>query len=128
MPKTVTIDPIMTKARKRHGVVYPSQPTDYAAVITNSGRADATISVKKIRGYNMGAGRIFKVGDVAEYDSYNLSYTGVITKITDKTVTIKKYENSDTVKRLDLETFAWRNYDFDAAETARKNAEEMMYL
>ena len=73
----------------------------------------------------------FQVGDTAEYDSYNLSYTGEITKITEKTVTIMAYPDSPTMKRahrLDIHQFAWRNYDFNREETARKNSEMMMTL
>lgn len=36
----------------------------------------------------------FIIGDIAEYDSYNLSYTGVITKISNKTVWIVSYKGS----------------------------------
>ncbi len=66
----------------------------------------------------------FEIGDTAEYDSYNLSYTGAIKSITDKTVTISGMRT----KRLRLADFAWRNYDFDAVKTAEKNAETMMYI
>src|SRR5689334_9703096 len=65
----------------------------------------------------------FKIGDQAEYDSYNYSYTGEIVSIGRKTVTIKA--RSDT-RRLDLYEFAWRNWDFDAEAIAKKNAEISM--
>jgi len=73
----------------------------------------------------------FQVGDTAEYDSFNLSYTGEITKITEKTVTIMAYPGNPTMERthrLDIHQFAWRNYDFNKEETARKNSEMMMTL
>ena len=73
----------------------------------------------------------FKVGDTAEYDSFNLSYTGEIAKITEKTVTIMAYPGNPTMERthrLDIHQFAWRNYDFNKEETARKNSEMMMTL
>lgn len=64
----------------------------------------------------------FKVGDTAEYDSYNLSYLGTITKITDKCVTIDpKY--GERHRRLDLHTFMWRNHSFDLAAIEKSNME-----
>jgi len=69
----------------------------------------------------------FEIGDTAEYDSFNLSYTGKIVSITAKTVTIQPPLN-DKKRRLKIDTFQWRNWDFDAAETARKNSETMMYI
>ena len=78
-----------------------------------------------------GYSKEFKVGDTAEYDSFNLSYTGEIAKITEKTVTIMAYPGNPTMERthrLDIHQFAWRNYDFNKEETARKNSEMMMTL
>lgn len=49
-----------------------------------------------------------RIGDLAEYHSYNLSYIGRIVSITDKTVTIK---DSDETRRLKLDEFCWRNYN-----------------
>lgn len=68
---------------------------------------------------------IFRVGDKAEYDSYNLSYIGTITKITNKTVTIEAHGRTH---RLNLYQFAWRNYDFDLAQRTEYNNKEMMCL
>lgn len=67
----------------------------------------------------------FSVGDVAEYDSFNMSYTGRIVSITEKGVTIEEQVGCRGVRRhrLDLETFDRRNWDFDAEETARRNSE-----
>ena len=69
----------------------------------------------------------FGIGDPAEYDSYNLKYTGTITNITEKTVTIQpKYENKK--RRLKLQDFAWRNYDFNSEKIAAENFETMLYI
>ena len=69
----------------------------------------------------------FKVGDMAEYDSYNLSYYGPIVSITEKTVTIKdKY--FDRKYRLKLDTFAWRNYNFNLEKTVQENFETSQYI
>jgi len=70
----------------------------------------------------------FKVGDEAEYDSYNLSYTGTIVSIGAKTVTIATGDTGSRTRRLKLAEFSWRNQRFDAAETARKNAIEMQCI
>lgn len=64
--------------------------------------------------------RKFEVGDVAEYDSYNLHYTAPIVSIGKSTVTFKVYDGK---KRIKAENFAWRNWDFNAAEIARRNAD-----
>jgi hypothetical protein len=108
---------VMTPGRKRMGQIYPPTPTEYA-VDVKPGRS--------IQIYRNGtACRSFQVGDEAEYDSYNLNYTGTITAITDKAVSILKYGET---RRLNIYEFCWRNWDFDAVKTAARNAEEMMYI
>jgi len=75
--------------------------------------------------------KIFKVGDIATYDSWNLIYTGEIVKITDKAVHIVKnkgHKYNEKTMRLDLYQFASQNWDFDADKAAKHNSEEMMYL
>ena len=69
--------------------------------------------------------RKFEVGDVAEYDSYNLHYTAPIVSIGKSTVTFKVYDGK---KRIKAENFAWRNWDFNAAEIARRNAETSQHI
>jgi len=69
----------------------------------------------------------FEIGDEAEYDSYNLKYTGKIVSITEKTVTIKpKYENKN--RRLNIRDFAWRNWNFDSEKVAAENSDTMNYI
>lgn len=71
----------------------------------------------------------FKLGDPAEYGSYNLSYYGPITAITEKTVEISERRQGGGKKhRLDLHTFDWRNHDFNADKAAAKNADTMLYI
>lgn len=66
----------------------------------------------------------FRMGDLAEYDSYNLSYCGKIVGIGEKTVTIvEPYFNAPKRHRLNLYKFAWRNYDFDLAAIQKRNSE-----
>jgi len=69
----------------------------------------------------------FLIGDAAEYDSWNLSYYGEIVSITDKTVTINP-RYGERKRRLSLESFAWRNYNFDLDETVRQNSDTMNYI
>lgn len=69
----------------------------------------------------------FVIGDEAEYDSYNLHYTGTIVSITEKTVTIDPGYN-ERKRRLKISEFAWRNYDFNSAQIAAKNSDTMMYI
>lgn len=69
----------------------------------------------------------FKIGDMAEYDSYNLSYYGEIVSITEKTVTIaNRYDKRKY--RLKLDTFAWRNFNFNLDTTIKENSETMNYI
>ncbi len=73
--------------------------------------------------------RTFVISEFAEYDSWNLSYYGPITKISANSVTIAdKNFSSDRKKRLDLYTFISRNVNFNHIRANEKNAEEMMYL
>jgi hypothetical protein len=69
--------------------------------------------------------RSFNVGDECVEDSWNLIYTGVIVKITEKCVTIKRYER---LTRLDIATFCDRNYNYDAERISKDNAKTMMYI
>lgn len=68
----------------------------------------------------------FRIGDEAEFGSYNLIYTGTITAITAKTVTIT--EESGTAHRMSLYAFDRRNWDFDAEVVAKHNAQTMMEI
>ena len=74
--------------------------------------------------------KVFREGDIAEYDSYNLRYTAPIKAITAKNVIFDTgaYFNRKETKRLKMESFAWRNHDFDAAEVAAQNAETSLYI
>jgi len=74
--------------------------------------------------------KVFRPGDFAEYDSYNLSYTAPIKSITAKNIifdTGSQFNRKET-KRLNFDSFAWRNHDFDVHETAVKNSEVMQYI
>lgn len=86
----------------------------------------------KVRKYPVGAttpvwvdyDRTFVIGDLVEYDSYNLSYTGPIVSITDKTIVVRKGSHPGAkTARLSLHDFNWRNKDFDLAATRKRNSE-----
>jgi hypothetical protein len=123
MTKTVLHSPVMTKARKFRGQAYPSQPTEHNAEIV-PGESIRIWGDYCAKSYEQN----FKIGDEAEYNSYNLRYTGEIVGIGAKTVTIKHYPGSDEVTQLDLETFCWRNYAFDSEAIAAQNNETMQYI
>ena len=65
--------------------------------------------------------RKFEVGDEAEYDSFNLHYTAPIVSIGKSTVTFNTMLGHK--KRLKAQDFAWRNWNFNFEEIARRNAE-----
>ena len=69
----------------------------------------------------------FKIGDKAEWGSYNLTYTGTIVSIGEKTVTIQHKVFTERT-RLDFAEFAWRNFNFNAEKISRENAKEMVCL
>ncbi len=72
---------------------------------------------------------VLKIGDQAEYDSYNLKYLGPIMGITEKSVIVRKgnWSNAKT-KRMKIEEFAWRNWDFSIEKVRRENAEASMNI
>jgi hypothetical protein len=123
---------IFTKSRKQYGRVYPAVATEFLAEVVKG----KSIKIACDAGYRTGRSKEFKLGDYAEYDSYNLSYYGPIIAIADKTVTIicrhdvERYKAGAKVKtyRLDLNAFAWRNIDFDVNEASAANSETMMYI
>lgn len=67
---------------------------------------------------------IFRIGDICEEDSYNLTYFGTIVQITEKTVTVRKKLGGGN-RRFTIEKFCWRNYKFDFAKAKANNIETM---
>lgn len=61
----------------------------------------------------------FSVGDVAEYGGFNLTYTGTIVSIGEKTVTVR---DGSTTRRLAIEQFAGMNKDFNLEKIQSRNA------
>lgn len=115
--KMIQVRPVMTKARKQFGREYPAQPTTHNADIVRN---------KSIRIFGTYCGKsydkTFQVGDIAEFDSFNLSYMGKIVSISDKGVGIVSKLRGGKVNRLSLDQFCWRNYDFDLERKSAENA------
>ena len=109
---------VFTKARKHYAAV----ETKYSVDICRNHSIIILVDEVPVNA--------FQLGDTAEYGSYNLIYTGPITKITDKLVQITAYPGTRSERKhnLDLSTFCWRNETFDAEKTAAYNAEEMYYI
>ncbi len=117
---------VTTKSTKRYGTVQPSVATDY---LVDIGKGNKSIQVFRDTTGVLLEGTKFQIGDAAEYDSYNLSYLGVIDSITEKSVTIVKTRGIGAIKhRLSMHEFCWRNFKFNADETRARNSAEMMNL
>jgi hypothetical protein len=110
-------------------VLDKGKPTGYYVQIEGKGhRATIQIFYTDHDG-QVKRGRKFFVGDVAEWGSYNISYTGKILAITENTVTISHHESRPELgqkHRLKLHQFCWRNKTFDFAATQESNRIEMM--
>lgn len=140
---TVMLEGLKRKTRVRQGKTYESDAEivdgvfKYNALVSKDGQrivlygkvkngAFSTRTMKSSEEYT----KTFNVGDVAEYGSYNLTYLGTITKITDKCVTIEAHygtRNSET-HRLDIAEFAGMNYDFDLDAINKHNEDMMMTI
>ncbi len=111
-------------------VLDKGQPTGYYVQITGKGdSAKIQIFYTDINDKQVKRGRLFQVGDTAEWGSHNISYMGRILKITQNTVTISHSRfgsNRGTNKVLKLHQFCWRNKQFDVAATENSNRIEMM--
>jgi hypothetical protein len=90
---------------------------------------ERNVSIRIYGTYTKHYDKIFKVGDMAVYDSYNLVYTGEILSITDKSVTIsQKSVGTTRNKRLKLYEFTRRNYDYNSDRIAKENSDTMMVI
>ena len=116
--------------RTRKGVMYGGKATQYQAEIVPG--KSIRIVTDQMTGYDgkpiyTHFDKTFKVGDTAEYDSYNLSYFDRIEKITETQVWIHDHTYNKT-KRLSIWEFAWRNYDFNLAKKKRDNSDDLQYI
>jgi len=132
----ITYRDIDPKPRKLYGNLYQPKETASAIADGNTHHADV-IPGKSIRIFGVyrnhtngpqNYDRTFNIGDWAEYDSYNLNYTGKIVAIGKNFVTIDASDTGRSCKRLDLHTFSWRNWDFDLKKIAEHNFNEMQCI
>jgi len=109
---------VQTKARK----YYPARDTEYQVELDRNN----SITIYK----NGQMCKSFNIGDEAEYDSYNLIYTGTISRITPKAVQITAYPGTLSERRynLSLYEFCYKNYNFDAQAIAAHNTNESYYI
>jgi len=117
--KTIIVNEIKDRDTKRKGTTFPG-------AVAEGMRAEIVpgVSIRLVGTYRAKEVDVtFKVGDMAEYGSYNLSYYGPIVGITAKTVTIQPLP-----KRLGLYEFLWRNWDFDLAIVKEQNADTMRHI
>ena len=66
--------------------------------------------------------RVFRIGDLVEYDSFNFAYTGEIDSISPKTVLVDKGLGYSSKTRMKWADFARRNWNFDAERIAQQRA------
>lgn len=140
-PAPIKVWEIKSKDSKRFGKVYPGEVVKGHHAEIVPGKSIRLFGSVGQRWGNREDGmnglidggvyvRDFKIGDTAVVGSYNLTYTGKITAITEKTITVVEYHGTSMAKtyRMDLWTFDMRNWDFDADATAKRNAEMMQTL
>lgn len=72
--------------------------------------------------------KTFEIGDQAVWGAYNLTYTGEIVSIGKSTVTITRFGIGERKKRLDLRSFCFWNWDYDAEKIAKHNLNESYYI
>lgn len=143
MSKTITVDTIKDRDSKRFGLHVEGRVLEGVSADVTPKKSIRLYGTQKRTRWNgetqtretfdLEFSNTFAIGDLAEYDSYNLSYYGKIISITAKTVTIEeRHKNYDAEHgkrhRLNLYQFAWRNWNFDADEAFEKNAETSMYI
>lgn len=135
MAKTPTVlRDLSARAYTRHGVIHPAKPDvgHHAEIVPGKsivlfGESDEMLVAANDNGGNTRYfhGKVpyrveFKIGDLAEYHSYNLTYLGTIVSISTKCVMI---EDSGRRYRLDVHGFSTKNRDFDLERINRHNLE-----
>lgn len=141
-PAVVVLDEIRSKTHKRGSQVYGGEVIEghHAEIVVGESvtlHGIVPAGHRYVRDAQTGRmvpsarptlyANVFRIGDEACCGSFNLVYTGVVRAITAKTITVVEYEGSrnERVYRMDIATFDRRNWDFDAAEASRRNAEWM---
>lgn len=137
--KTILVETIKDRDHKRHGQVTPGRVAEGHKAEIVPGKSIVLFGEQEKVDYTKGengqfirvATKVpyrheFKIGDLAEFDSYNLSYLGKILAISEKNITIQGH--GSRVRRLSLHEFDWRNYDLDLEETRKRNHETSMHI
>jgi hypothetical protein len=65
--------------------------------------------------------RTFKIGDIVEVGSFNLTYVGAIVSIGEKVITVQE-DHRSSPKRMPIHEFAQRNWNLDLAAIRERNA------
>lgn len=116
--ETITVNGKITQIRNVNDVFGNPQIGHHVTIVDRECIVLFGIDLGRVKGalpYSRG----FAVGDVAEYGSYNMSYTGTITKITTNRVTIV---DGQLTRSLKIGDFARRNRHFTAAAAEIRNA------
>lgn len=106
--------------------------TDRSFAAITPGRQITLFGVRTRSGWEKGRGHFtyvkpyvsrYKIGDAAEYSSYNLVYFGTITSISDKRVMIDKGHGSGKAS-LTIDRFSTKNWDPENLEKGLKQNRE----
>jgi hypothetical protein len=131
--KTIQLRNLQDRSVTRHGETHPGQITEGANADIVPGKSIRLHGVGLTR-YIPGSfhtpgswseplpyDRTFNIGDTAEYDSYNLHYTGTIISIAGKTVAIQEDGVRGKLHRLTITEFSRRNRDLDLVAIEERN-------
>ena len=127
--KKIVVNGIVSRSYTRQGVTYEgTESNDYNAEIIPGVSIRIFGTIKRYDENNISFDRTYKMGEQAEYDSYNLIYTGEIVAIAGKTVTVQHYPSRPRKSRMSLHDFIWRNYDLDMDKVNARNQDTLMHI
>lgn len=119
---------LASKAYKRFGIKYPARPRRGEHAFVQPRERIVLWGYKQ--SYRNGLvpyRHEFKIGDTAVYGGFNMTYTGTIVAIGEKTVTIQEPDGSTRRHKLSIENFSSWNDHIDLEEIARRNFDFMMH-
>lgn len=129
-PKGVTYVVIERRAFVRNGITTPAQRmSGHFAVVTKnkSIRLVGAGSAYPSRGCNNtdpGWDRTFEIGDTCEESSYNLTYFGTVSTVSEKKIgVLKERGNQGQRSMMDLDVFSSRNCRIDIESERQRNRE-----
>lgn len=120
-----TFGPVVTREYRHAGKVHPSEVVPNAYAYIKPGESIMLIGTRELTTGRTPYVITYTLGEVAEYDSYNMSFYGRILAIGEKTVTISKVEGEGKA-RLSIEDFSRRNCRFDLDKARARNVDVMM--